>query len=126
VYASDSSGSGWDDEEFVVDFKRASVFSGQNFGPEPVRSGGTVTGTATLKRASWDDNAYHGVPAPPVLAQFRTATGQYATVKTVTGDSAGKVTAAATQKVDGCWRFSFAGYSTTTASTPAGDCVDSY
>lgn len=127
ISAADSTGAhGWDDRDFPVLFQRQSRFASYNFSPEPVRKGGTVTGVGAVQRASWDDNAYHAIDRPPLAMQFRTLTGSYATVKTVTADSAGRVSSKATQSADGCWHWLFAGYSTTTPVTSTADCVDSY
>ena len=123
AYASDYSSS--DSEDFVINFKRQARLVGQNFGPEPVRKGGTVTGTAKLERVSWDDGQYHGDANAYLYSQFRTTTGSYSTVRKVLTDSHGYATSKNTQSVDGCWRFVSLGYSTTTSYTPPGDCVDS-
>ena len=116
---------GSDSEEFVINFKRQARIVGHNYGPEPVRKGGTVTGTAKLERISWVDNRYHGDSNATLYSQFRTTSGSYSTVRTVTTDGSGYVTSKNTQSVDGCWRFVAPGYSTTTSYTNKGDCVDS-
>lgn len=115
---------GYDSEDFLLSFKRQARIVGLNFGPEPVRKGATVTGTATLERANWNTGTYKADARAKVYSQFRTHTGKYATVRAVTSDSNGKLRSSNTQNVDGCWRFSSPGYSTTTGYSATGDCID--
>jgi hypothetical protein len=96
-----------------------------NAGPEPVTKGKTITSTGKLSRANWEDNKYHGYTNQPVKLQFRKAgTSTYTTIKTVYSDSYGNLKATATASVDGYWRFSFAGTTTTPAVNATGDFVD--
>lgn len=96
-----------------------------NAGPEPVTKGRTVTITGKLSRANWEDNAYHGYTGQYVKLQFRKAgTSTYTTLKTIKTDSYGNLKTTATASVDGYWRYSFAGTSTTPAVSAAGDYVD--
>ncbi|WP_405685635.1 DUF5707 domain-containing protein [Streptomyces sp. NBC_00057] len=96
-----------------------------NAAPEPVRKGGTITATGKLSRANWEDHAYHGYTGQPVKLQFRKKTSStYTTVKTIKTNSTGNLKTTVTASVDGYWRYSFAGTSTTPAVTTAGDFVD--
>ncbi|WP_037624222.1 hypothetical protein [Streptomyces aureus] len=96
-----------------------------NASPEPVRKGRTVTVTGKLSRANWEDNAYHGYTGQSVQLQFRKKNSDtYTTLKTVTTDSTGNLKTTTTATVDGYFRYSFAGTSTTPAVKAAGDYVD--
>ncbi|MFE7331362.1 hypothetical protein ACFU8W_41955 [Streptomyces sp. NPDC057565] len=96
-----------------------------NASPEPVKKGRTITVTGKLSRANWDDLAYHGYATQSVKLQFRKKTSStYTTLKTINSSSTGTLKTTATASVDGYWRFSFAGTSTTPAVSAAGDYVD--
>ncbi|MFC8260499.1 hypothetical protein ACFUNF_23540 [Streptomyces sp. NPDC057291] len=96
-----------------------------NAAPEPVKKGKTITVTGKLTRANWDDFAYHGYTVQPVKLQFRKKTSTaYTTVKTIKSSSTGALKTTVTASVDGYWRYSFAGTSTTPAVTTTGDYVD--
>jgi hypothetical protein len=96
-----------------------------NASPEPVKKGKTVTVTGKLSRANWDDNAYHGYTAQSVKLQFRKKTSStYTTIKTIKSDSSGNLKTTTTATVDGYFRYSFAGTSTTPAVNASGDYVD--
>ncbi len=95
-----------------------------NATPEPVSKGGTVTTSGALTRANWETRNYTGYTSQSVALQFRTTTGSYSTVKSVTSGTGGAVKTTATATVDGCWRWSFAGTTTTPAVVSTGDCVD--
>ncbi|MEE1808573.1 calcium-binding protein [Streptomyces sp. BE133] len=96
-----------------------------NAAPEPVKKGGTITVTGKLSRANWEDHAYHGYTGQPVKLQFRKKTSStYTTVKTIKTNSTGNLKTTVKASVDGYWRYSFAGTSTTPAVTTAGDFVD--
>ncbi|MFJ2265896.1 DUF5707 domain-containing protein [Streptomyces sp. NPDC087849] len=96
-----------------------------NAAPEPVKKGRTITVTGKLSRANWEDHAYHGYTGQPVRLQFRKKTGStYTTVKTVRTNGTGNLKTTVKASVDGYWRYSFAGTSTTPAVTTAGDFVD--
>ncbi|WP_030926528.1 hypothetical protein [Streptomyces sp. NRRL B-24720] len=61
----------------------------------------------------------------PVKLQFRKKTSTaYTTVKTIKSSSTGALKTTVTASVDGYWRYSFAGTSTTPAVTTTGDYVD--
>ena len=95
-----------------------------NATPEPVRKGRTVTVIGTLKRANWETKKYAGYAKRHVVLQYRTLSGSYTNVKTVTSGSHGKVKAQVKATKDGCYRFVFRGSSTTAKVTSKGDCID--
>ncbi|MFE7704433.1 DUF5707 domain-containing protein [Streptomyces sp. NPDC057486] len=96
-----------------------------NASPEPVRKGRTITVTGKLSRANWETHAYAGYTGQSVKLQFRKKTSStYTTVKTIKTNSTGNLKTTVTASVDGYWRYSFAGTSTTPAVTTAGDFVD--
>ncbi|MFE4796469.1 calcium-binding protein [Streptomyces sp. NPDC056708] len=96
-----------------------------NAAPEPVKKGRTITVTGKLSRANWEDHAYHGYTGQPVKLQFRKkSSSTYTTVRTVRTNSTGNLKTTVKASVDGYWRYSFAGTSTTPAVTTAGDFVD--
>ncbi|GHI01911.1 hypothetical protein AQI88_17220 [Streptomyces cellostaticus] len=92
--------------------------------PEPVAAGKTLTVKGALTRANWDNGTYGGYSGQAVKLQFRKAgSTTYSTVKTVTSGTGGALKATATASVDGYWRWSFAGTSTTGAANAPGDYV---
>ncbi|MFF7253060.1 DUF5707 domain-containing protein [Streptomyces microflavus] len=96
-----------------------------NASPEPVKKGKTITVTGKLTRANWDTGTYKGYTAQPVKLQFRKKGAKsYTTVKTVRTSSTGTLKTTVKASVDGYWRYSFAGTSTTPAVSAAGDFVD--
>ncbi|MCL6671202.1 hypothetical protein M8J74_22640, partial [Streptomyces panaciradicis] len=96
-----------------------------NASPEPVTKGKTITVTGKLSRANWEDFAYHGYTNQPVKLQFRKkGSSTYTTLKTITSDSTGNLKTTTKATVDGYFRYSFAGTSTTPAVSAAGDYVD--
>ncbi|MGW1912774.1 calcium-binding protein [Streptomyces sp. NPDC002076] len=105
-------------------FQRAAKLT-VNAAPEPVRKGRTLTVTGTLTRANWESLKYGGHGSQSVKLQFRKkGTSTYTTLKTITADSAGNLRTTTTATADGYYRFSFAGNSTTSAVSAAGDFVD--
>ncbi|WP_031169255.1 hypothetical protein [Streptomyces durhamensis] len=96
-----------------------------NAAPEPVKKGATVTVTGKLARANWEDHLYHGYTGQSVQLQFRKKdSSTYTTLKTLKTDSTGNLKTTTKATVDGYYRFSFAGTSTTPAVNAAGDFVD--
>ncbi|MFD8421957.1 hypothetical protein [Streptomyces sp. NPDC059466] len=96
-----------------------------NAAPEPVKKGKTVTVTGKLSRANWETNKYAGYTGQSVQLQFRKKNSTtYTTVKTVKTDGTGNLKTTTTASVDGYYRYSFAGTSTTPAVKAAGDFVD--
>ncbi|MEV0600200.1 DUF5707 domain-containing protein [Streptomyces sp. NPDC050315] len=119
----------WVEQDNVKTFsmKRYSKLTA-NASPEPVLKGRTITISGLLTRANWDTYKYAGYTQQSVKLQSRAASGgSYATLKTYTsgsGSTAGQVKTTRTASTDTCWRYSFAGTSTTPAVTSSGDCVD--
>lgn len=95
-----------------------------NASPEPVSKGATITIAGSLTRANWDDWKYHGYAGHPVDLQFRTPTGTYQTLKTITSSSTGGLKTTVKASADGCFRFAFLGSPTTPPVNGVGDCVD--
>ncbi|MEU9762430.1 DUF5707 domain-containing protein [Streptomyces sp. NPDC047985] len=96
-----------------------------NASPEPVRKGKTITVTGKLSRANWETFKYQGYTGQPVKLQFRKKNSNtYTTIKTIKTNSTGNLKTTVKASVDGYWRYSFAGTSTTPAVTTAGDFVD--
>ncbi|MCT7355891.1 calcium-binding protein [Streptomyces sp. 15-116A] len=96
-----------------------------NASPEPVTKGRTITVTGKLSRANWEDHQYHGYTNQPVKLQFRKkGSSTYTTVKTLTTNSTGNLSATVKATTDGYYRYSFAGTTTTPAVSAAGDFVD--
>ncbi|GGY95100.1 DUF5707 domain-containing protein [Streptomyces poonensis] len=99
-----------------------------NATPEPVKNGKTITVTGSLTRANWDTHKYAGYTQQSVKLQFKKkGTSTYKTVKTVksgTGKSAGVLKTTVKASVDGTYRYSFAGSSTSPAVSSSGDAVD--
>ncbi|WP_405899141.1 calcium-binding protein [Streptomyces sp. NBC_00727] len=114
----------WKEKARSFKFQRASKQT-VNASPEPVKKGKTITVTGWLSRANWDDFKYHGYTGQSVKLQFRKKSSKtYTTVKTVKTNSKGDLKTTVKASVDGYWRYSFAGTSTTPAATATGDYVD--
>ncbi|QIQ04215.1 calcium-binding protein [Streptomyces liangshanensis] len=93
--------------------------------PEPVKKGKTITVNGKLTRADWQTNKNAGYGTQPVKLQFRKKTATtYTTVKTVKTSSTGVLKTTVTASVDGYYRWSFAGTTTTPAVNAAGDAID--
>ncbi|MER6284631.1 hypothetical protein [Streptomyces sviceus] len=93
--------------------------------PEPVKKGKTITVTGKLARANWDTNKYAGYSTQPVKLQFRKkGSSTYTTLKTIKTSSTGTLKTTTTATADGYYRYSFAGTTTTSSVSAAGDFVD--
>lgn len=96
-----------------------------NASPEPVKKGKTITVTGKLARANWDTNTYAGYSTQPVKLQFRKkGSSTYTTLKTIKTTSTGALKTTTTATADGYYRYSFAGTTTTSSVSAAGDYVD--
>jgi hypothetical protein len=96
-----------------------------NAAPEPVKKGKTITVTGKLSRANWEDGHYHGYTNQPVKLQFRKkGSSTYTTVRTIKTNSTGNLKTTVKATVDGYFRYSFAGTTTTPAVNATGDFVD--
>ncbi|MGW2098974.1 calcium-binding protein, partial [Streptomyces olivaceoviridis] len=112
----------WKESAASVNVQRASRLTA-NASPEPVAKGKPITITGTLSRVNWTDSRYHGYANQPVRLQFRTPSGTYSTVKTLTLSSTGYLKTTVTASRDGYWRYSYAGTTTAAVNAP-GDLVD--
>lgn len=93
--------------------------------PEPVVKGKTITVKGTLTRASWSSGKYVGLSNQSVLLQFKASgASSYTTLKTITSGTAGALSTTTTATVDGTYRYSWAGISSTHGTASAGDAVD--
>ncbi|WP_406392829.1 hypothetical protein [Streptomyces sp. NBC_00887] len=96
-----------------------------NASPEPVTKGKTITVTGSLTRADWVKHTYTGYAGKTADLQFRKKDSSvYSTVKTATSSSTGALKATVTASVDGYWRWTFGGSTTSGTATAAGDFVD--
>ena len=94
-----------------------------NASPEPVAKGKPITIKGRLMVVDWDNDRYYGYGNQSVKIQFRTSTGTYATVKTVTTRSDGWVSTSVTAQRSGSWRVYYSGHSAAGSSTVTGDNV---
>ncbi|MFF0205951.1 calcium-binding protein [Streptomyces sp. NPDC005017] len=95
-----------------------------NAAPEPVTKGKPITVTGALSRVNWNDARYDRYANQPVRLQFRTPTGTYATVRTITASPTGYLKTTVTATRDGYWRYSYPGNTTTGPANAPGDYVD--
>lgn len=105
-----------------VDVRYRTAISGFNAGPEPIKKGGRLTVSGTLKR---DTSAWKAFPGQSVKIYFA-ADG--ATTWTYEGtaqtSSTGHFSHAFTAAKNGTWRATYAGSGTYLAVTGSGDHVD--
>jgi hypothetical protein len=96
-----------------------------NAAPEPVKKGKTITVTGALTRANWETGKYAGYGTQPVALQFKKkGASTFTTVKTIKTSTTGALKTTVTASVDGTFRYSFAGTTTTQAVSATGDYVD--
>ncbi|MGI5376288.1 hypothetical protein ACQEV2_18915 [Streptomyces sp. CA-251387] len=96
-----------------------------NASPEPVKKGKPITVTGKLSRANWDRGTYNGYVNQPVNLQFRKkGSNTYTTVKSLKTNSTGDLKTTVTASVDGYFRYTFAGTTTTPAVNATGDFID--
>lgn len=123
--AADEAGSDyWNDFYGTHKIQRLSKLTA-NASPEPVKKGKTITVTGKLTRANWETRKYAGYTSQPVKLQFRKKDSDtYTTLKTVKTNNKGDLKTTVKATVDGFFRWSFAGTSTTPAVNAAGDFID--
>jgi hypothetical protein len=93
--------------------------------PEPAVQGKTLTVKGKPTRADWETGKYSGYKGQPVLLQFRARSSDTCTtVKTVPSGTGGALTTTVKAAKSGCFRYKFAGTSTTGAKTSTGDYVE--
>ncbi|MFF7257301.1 hypothetical protein [Streptomyces microflavus] len=95
-----------------------------NASPEPVKKGKKLTVTGKLTRADWVKHTYTGVAGSAKLQFRKKGSSAYTTVKTVKSNSAGALKTTVTASVDGYWRWTHNGSSTTGPATSSADFVD--
>lgn len=105
--------------------KRRSVWSTNSFNasPEPVRKGQSISIKGRLLIADWDHDRWAGYGSRLISVQFRTPTGSYATVKTVTTRADGWVSTTVPAKQTGVWRVVYGGNSLASDAVAVGDSV---
>jgi hypothetical protein len=114
----------WKEKAGSFSFQRAAQLT-VNAAPEPVKKGKTLTVTGALTRANWESLKYGGYGSQSVKLQFKKkGASAYTTLKTVKADSKGNLKTTTTATADGSYRFSFAGNTSTSAVSAAGDYVD--
>ncbi|MFF2023772.1 calcium-binding protein [Streptomyces sp. NPDC058171] len=114
------------DEKFATHYVKRAAKLTADASPESVRRGADVTVKGTLTRANWDTHRYDGFGsgAGKVKLQFKKAGGAWQTVKTVSADSGGKVKATVKASVDGSYRLTYGGSTTTGKATSPADAID--
>ncbi|MCX4675211.1 calcium-binding protein [Streptomyces sp. NBC_01433] len=96
-----------------------------NASPEPVKKGKTITVTGKLTRANWETGTYKGYSKQSVKLQFRKKNSKtYTTIKTIKSSSTGALKTTVKATVDGYWRYSFGGTSSTPAVSAGADYLD--
>ena len=118
-------------KRFTFRLLRRTEWSKLNASPEPVKKGGTVRVTGTLKRVDWDKDAYvsYGAKSQRAQVQFKAkGTSTYKTVKTVTLNAKSavdvKFKASGSLAKDGTYRLVYGGNGTSAAASSVGDFVD--
>lgn len=117
----------WDGEDIVTRTSVKVLRAGRlttDASPEPVRKGSAITVKGSLTRANWETGRYAGYTQRDVQLQFKPKGGSYANLKTVRTGSGGALKTTVKAAKDGCFRYVFAGSSTTAGVTSTGDCVD--
>jgi hypothetical protein len=94
-----------------------------NASPEPVRRGAPVSIVGRLVVADWDQGRYVPYGSRHVSVQFRTPTGTYRTVTTVTTDRDGWVRTTVPASGTGIWRLSYGGNAGAGPAVAVGDSV---
>ncbi|MFI1765460.1 calcium-binding protein [Streptomyces sp. NPDC020800] len=114
----------WKEKSGSFFFQRAAKLT-VDAAPEPVKKGRTLTVSGSLTRADWESLKYGGYGSQSVNLQFRKkGSSTYTTLKSVKADSRGNLKTTTKATVDGDYRFSFAGNSSTAAVNATGDFVD--
>lgn len=114
----------FNDDVTTASIKKAATLTADAT-PEPVKKGRTITVTGKLARANWSTGKYAGYVSQPVKLQFRKkGSNTYTTLKTIKTNSTGVLKTTTKATVDGYYRYSFAGTSTTAPATAPGDFVD--
>ncbi|MGW2592478.1 hypothetical protein ACWCXC_19690 [Streptomyces sp. NPDC001515] len=103
-------------------FKRAATLTASAARASRFGTGRQVTVTGALARADWEALKYRGYAGQGLKLQFKKAgSSSYTTVRTVTTNSAGRVSATVTAPGSGRWRWFYQGTSTTMQVASQGD-----
>lgn len=94
-----------------------------NASPEPVRKSAPVSIVGRLVVADWNKDKYVPYASRQVAVQFRTPTGTYRTVTTVTTDRDGWVRTTVPASGTGIWRLSYGGNAGAGPAVAVGDSV---
>ncbi|WP_409471298.1 DUF5707 domain-containing protein [Streptomyces sp. HC307] len=115
----------WNDYYKTHKVQRASKLT-VNASPEPVVKGKTITVSGKLSRANWETLTYSGLPSgQSVVLQFRKAgSSTYTNVKGIKTATGGALKTTVAASVDGYYRFSYAGITSTAAVNATGDYID--
>ncbi|KKD07076.1 hypothetical protein [Streptomyces sp. WM6386] len=117
----------WQEKAGSFKFQRAAKLTA-NASPEPVKKGKTITVTGKLTRADWEAYPlpkYVNYAGQSVKLQFRKkSSSTYTTVKTIKSNASGNLSTTVKASVDGYYRYSFAGTTTTVAVNATGDLID--
>jgi hypothetical protein len=128
AWAESADGTGHIDQHAAASpsLRRDTSLTTTSASPEPVTKGKTLTVTGKLSLVDWEAlGGYHGYAAQKVQLQFRKkGASTYTTVKTVTTDISGNLKTTVTASVDGNWRYTYAGTSTSASVTADSDFVD--
>ena len=104
--------------------RRNTVWDQFNASPEPVRKGSKITIKGRLRVVDWEQEKYVGYAGRAVRVEYRTKTGSYRLIKTVTSGSGGYVSTTVNASADGYWRLRYTGGTVAGVSTVTGDFVD--
>ncbi|WP_405931944.1 calcium-binding protein [Streptomyces sp. NBC_00827] len=114
----------WKENAGSFKVQRASQLT-VNAAPEPVVKGKTITVTGKLTRANWETGKNVALANQSVALQFRKAgTTTYTNVKGIKSTSTGALKTTVKASVDGYYRYSYAGITTTAGVSAAGDYID--
>ncbi|MCX5558621.1 calcium-binding protein [Streptomyces sp. NBC_00038] len=114
----------WKEKAGSFKVQRASQVT-VNAAPEPVKKGKTITVTGKLTRANWETGKNVALANQSVALQFRKAgTTTYTNVKGIKSTSTGALKTTVKASVDGFYRYSYAGITTTAGVSAAGDYID--
>lgn len=93
--------------------------------PSKLAKGSKLSVVGRLQRADWDGNKYGAYAGRLVRLQFQPSGGAYANVDTARSMSRGGLFNSVTVVSDGCYRYVFAGSSSTSSATAAvPTCID--
>jgi len=94
-----------------------------NASPEPAKRGSAIAVTGRLLVVDWTNERYVPYAKRSVAVEFRTPTGSYTHVKTVTTDTNGWVRTTVPANATGTWRLRYGGNSVAGPAVSAGDTV---